>query len=436
MIHGPIKEHHDHEIHDRGSQAALQHRRRPRVGRAGIQRKDRGRPILPQTRHQPSRPRTPDGAIATARTGHRDAGTTTSRGNAKHANPDRDRRRTDHRRTVFQASRTGPGGVRGNGDQQARNTPNRRRHRIRHRSGTAAQRPVHRTLARRHRDHPCANRQQMEADRAGIAPIPRPSGHRRRRQKPSPRPRTAPPPAQREIRRLPAQGLIPGGNRARPPPQGLLRRHRTISGSRTMNGNDNNGQPLDIIVQGTPITKGSVQPWRTKHGKAVSVDARLQSWEAAIRGTAVSMMTASGLKPYDCPISITGEIRVPRTDKLHDLPAWQTAKTSGGGDLDKLQRAIGDALQTTNSRYPGRNREGVISNDSRIIHWQISKRYADETRPEGVYLTIRPISTPELPDWQPATPAGRTIHDNLQRRSQRLADMLRQHPHDRKDTTK
>lgn len=95
-----------------------------------------------------------------------------------------------------------------------------------------------------------------------------------------------------------------------------------------MNGNDNNGQPLDIIVQGTPITKGSVQPWRTKHGKAVSVDARLQSWEAAIRGTAVSMMTASGLKPYDCPISITGEIRVPRTDKLHDLPAWQTAKTS------------------------------------------------------------------------------------------------------------
>ena len=80
-----------------------------------------------------------------------------------------------------------------------------------------------------------------------------------------------------------------------------------------MNGNDNNGQPLDIIVQGTPITKGSVQPWRTKHGKAVSVDARLQSWEAAIRGTAVSMMTASGLKPYDCPISITGEIRVPRT---------------------------------------------------------------------------------------------------------------------------
>lgn len=210
----------------------------------------------------------------------------------------------------------------------------------------------------------------------------------------------------------------------------------SVSGSRTMNGNDNNGQPLDIIVQGTPITKGSVQPWRTKHGKAVSVDARLQSWEAAIRGTAVSMMTASGLKPYDCPISITGEIRVPRTDKLHDLPAWQTAKTSGGGDLDKLQRAIGDALQTTNSRYPGRNREGVISNDSRIIHWQISKRYADETRPEGVYLTIRPISTPELPDWQPATPAGRTIHDNLQRRSQRLADMLRQHPHDRKDTTK
>mgnify|MGYP000542893281 CR=1 FL=1 len=86
-----------------------------------------------------------------------------------------------------------------------------------------------------------------------------------------------------------------------------------------MNGNDNNGQPLDIIVQGMPITKGSVQPWRTKHGKAVSVDARLQSWEAAIRGTAVSMMTASGLKPYDCPISITGEIRVPRTDMLHDL---------------------------------------------------------------------------------------------------------------------
>ncbi len=187
-------------------------------------------------------------------------------------------------------------------------------------------------------------------------------------------------------------------------------------------GNTNNGQELDIIVLGTPITKGSYAPY-TKNGKAISDDARTTVWENKIRAEALQTLRINRLSPYDCPIAITGEIRMPRPDKtMHAFPAYQTAKSKGGGDLDKLLRTIGDALQDVQSRYLGKSKQGIISNDSRIIHWNISKLYATDTRPAGIYLTITPVETETdlHGDWMPQTPGAKEYLERLTRTTERI----------------
>ncbi|TCD53752.1 hypothetical protein EJ419_07235 [Alloscardovia theropitheci] len=179
---------------------------------------------------------------------------------------------------------------------------------------------------------------------------------------------------------------------------------------------------LDVIVLGTPITKGSYAPY-TRNGKAINVDARESVWEAQIREEAVLALQASGLEPFDEPVSIVGQIRVPKpATGLHSLPAYQTAKDKGGGDLDKLLRAIGDALQVSKSRYAAKNKPGVITNDSRIVHWNIMKAYEDSNYPAGIYLTIisASVSMVSTYQWTPFTRIGRKRLEQIQRLHDRI----------------
>lgn len=172
--------------------------------------------------------------------------------------------------------------------------------------------------------------------------------------------------------------------------------------------NTNNGRELDIIVLGIPITKGSYQPY-TKNGKAINVDPRLTVWESKIRSVALNELHKFSQTAYDCPVQIIGEIRVPRpSSAAHTFPAYQTAKDKGGGDLDKLMRAIGDALQAVQSRYLGKSKPGVLSNDSRIIGWNLTKLYETPKRPSGIYLTISPLESLDdvYAPWSPATSEG------------------------------
>lgn len=166
----------------------------------------------------------------------------------------------------------------------------------------------------------------------------------------------------------------------------------------------NNTQSLDIVVLGLPISKGSYAPY-TKAGKAINIDSRVTVWESQIRTTAVRALQAAGLHPYDCPVSISGEIRMPAPKIQKNIfPCTQTSKSKGGGDLDKLLRCIGDALQEVHSEYFSKRRNGVITNDCRIVHWNVSKLYATDERPAGIYITITPLTKEEdIREWQPAT---------------------------------
>lgn len=139
----------------------------------------------------------------------------------------------------------------------------------------------------------------------------------------------------------------------------------------------NDSEPLlCFLIHGHPATQGSKKAF--KRGKKivlVEMDPKLPEWRAAVTKAAKDA-AGPDWKPWDGPISVRGVIRLPapRKSKFGEWPA-------GPPDLDKLQRAIGDAL--TNSK--------VITDDARIVHWDIRKTWAENNI--GATITIAEMST-------------------------------------------
>lgn len=128
---------------------------------------------------------------------------------------------------------------------------------------------------------------------------------------------------------------------------------------------------LRVVAHGSPATQGSKKAFiRGKKVVLVEMDEKLPDWRAAVEASA-RLAAGPTWQTIDAAVSISGEVRLlkPRTTKYPDHPA-------GTPDLDKLQRAIGDAL--TKSR--------VITDDARIVHWNIRKVWALEL--PGADLTI------------------------------------------------
>ena len=78
--------------------------------------------------------------------------------------------------------------------------------------------------------------------------------------------------------------------------------------------------------------------------------------------------------PLDEPVRVHVTFWIPRParPKFKDYPATPF-------DLDKLQRALGDALQQS----------GVLQDDSRIVRWVASKEFA--TDQPGVSVMVEPL---------------------------------------------
>ena len=128
---------------------------------------------------------------------------------------------------------------------------------------------------------------------------------------------------------------------------------------------------LPVTVEGAPATQGSKKAF--KRGKKivlVEMDTKLPAWRLAVE-TAAREAAGDHWKPLNGPLSIHGTIHLPkpRTTKYKTHPL-------GPPDLDKLQRAIGDAL----------TKSEVITDDARIVHWNIRKAWA--TDKPGATLTI------------------------------------------------
>lgn len=133
----------------------------------------------------------------------------------------------------------------------------------------------------------------------------------------------------------------------------------------------------------------------------------LDAWRIKVRRAAEAAAQAAYWEPrYDGPVEVWAEFRLPRPKSAPKSRKHAQMKP----DLDKLQRAVGDALAPY--KHPG-----VLRDDSRIVSWSAVKRYADDTHPVGVRVRVSKAqdhvtgqSLTTVDDIRNA-PAGATIID-------------------------
>ena len=102
----------------------------------------------------------------------------------------------------------------------------------------------------------------------------------------------------------------------------------------------------------------------------------LAAWRTRVKHTAQEAAREAGWEPrYDGPVAVNAAFFLPRP-KSAKKRLWPHVKP----DLDKLIRAIGDAL----APY---KQDGVLKDDSRIVTWHASKDYADAYKP-GVLIYV------------------------------------------------
>lgn len=118
---------------------------------------------------------------------------------------------------------------------------------------------------------------------------------------------------------------------------------------------------LEVFVQGTPAPKGSMKAFRRGPYAVVTHDnKRTGPWQRLVEAAVIDAMAAARItQPYDGPVVVHAAFFLPKPKTV------KRALPSVAPDLDKLCRAVGDAL------------EGVLlTNDSRIVEWQAFKAYS------------------------------------------------------------
>jgi crossover junction endodeoxyribonuclease RusA len=141
---------------------------------------------------------------------------------------------------------------------------------------------------------------------------------------------------------------------------------------------------LEIEVVGTPVPQGNLVAGR--FGGVHERDPRVRLWRDNL---VIELVAAnSDRPPLWSPVEVEVRFFLPWLKKHYsqskakigelkaDAPRMPTAKP----DLDKLQRAVGDAL--TESK--------VINDDSLIVSWVTSKWYATRA---GASIKVRTVDT-------------------------------------------
>lgn len=116
---------------------------------------------------------------------------------------------------------------------------------------------------------------------------------------------------------------------------------------------------LDIWVAGVPRPKGSLRFVTARYAKEQNDTS--PAWRGEVVRAAIRVFTGE---------TITGPVRL-EAEFLFPLPKsargkWRPATSRALGDLDKLVRNVGDALEDAR----------VIENDALIVKQAVEKRYA------------------------------------------------------------
>lgn len=110
-----------------------------------------------------------------------------------------------------------------------------------------------------------------------------------------------------------------------------------------------------FVIYGDPVPQGSMR--HVGNGRIISKSPKLKSWRQEVARVVREQV---GEPCYLYPVSVTAifNIRKPSSVK-RDLPSVPP-------DLDKLQRAIGDAL-SIDVKY--------LNDDAQICEWRVKKVY-------------------------------------------------------------
>lgn len=143
---------------------------------------------------------------------------------------------------------------------------------------------------------------------------------------------------------------------------------------------------IEFSVRGTPFPQGSKGAFVDKKGNArlkESSGANLAHWRNAIvdicnRERELIPQALTGPLSIDVTFRYRMPASRPKADRVHGL-AWRSV----GADLDKLCRALGDALEVSN----------LIDSDSLIAQWNARKIEVCDAW-EGAAIQIVRLSTP------------------------------------------
>lgn len=144
---------------------------------------------------------------------------------------------------------------------------------------------------------------------------------------------------------------------------------------------------ISFDVPGVPVTEGSTRAYPTTDGRHVRVTHdkanELEAWRTLIRAMALQEATDTGWPlGYDGPVEVAATFFLPRPQR----PRW--AEPAVKPDLDKLARALGDAI--TEDRH--HHRRGLIREDSRIVAWHLRKEYAKHQRTPGIAVIVSQLT--------------------------------------------
>lgn len=142
-----------------------------------------------------------------------------------------------------------------------------------------------------------------------------------------------------------------------------------------------------LWIPGHPVTKGSMRCITPHTGgrRGILVPektlANPDDWHNRVPQVLALKARRLLTSPLDGPIELIADFHIakPKTTKFGDAPTGH-----GTGDLDKLLRALGDAVTTS----------GIITDDSRITRIIAEKIYA--TAGEGAMVELRPYTPPPV----------------------------------------
>lgn len=119
---------------------------------------------------------------------------------------------------------------------------------------------------------------------------------------------------------------------------------------------------LSVVVPGIAVPQGSVRSLGAGRPSVHSNAQALLPWRAAVIGTVQQAMAESGGEwPLLGPVKLSASFVLPRPRSAPKARLWPDKKP----DLDKLVRAVGDAL----------TQSGAITDDAQIVMILADKTY-------------------------------------------------------------